>query len=406
MSNTAYARDEWLLPAVLHGESEAEPLDFLALQTLLTAEERNVQAATRKFAETTLAPEIKRWFSGRPPLRELAAEFGRQGLFGTMIGSGVTKPAAVAFGLRMLELEALDTSFRQLVSTQDNLVMFTLARYGSDEQCAEWLPQLRSGEALGCFGMTEPSAGSDPAAMRTVARRDGDDWVITGSKRWITNGVDADIAIVWAKTEDGMRGFLVPTRLKGFSAADINDKVSMRHSSSAQLELQDVRVPSSAMLPHAKGVHAPLSCTSEARYGILWGAVGAARACYDAALHRALDRMQFGNPLAAFQLTQQRLVAMCSKVNAAGLLAIHLGRLREAGCATAAQLSLGKLENVRAALEVARDARALHGGDGVTLTHSPIRHLLNLEAVSTYEGTHEIHTLAVGRALTGISAFR
>jgi glutaryl-CoA dehydrogenase len=242
--------------------------------------------------------------------------------------------------------------------------------------------------------------------MRTVARRDGRDWVLNGQKRRISNGVDADVAIVWAKTEEGMRGFVVPTKSKGFSAVDIADKVSMRHSSSTELTLSDVRLPESALLPLASGVRAPLSCTSEARYGILWGAAGAARDSFHAALWRSLERTQFGRPLAAFQLTQQRLAVMCAKVCHATMLAIHLGRLREHGHATAAQLSLGKLQNVQLGLEVAREARALHGGDGITLEFSPMRHLLNLEAVSTYEGTYEIHTLAVGRALTGIDAFR
>ncbi|WP_375780659.1 acyl-CoA dehydrogenase family protein [Bradyrhizobium sp. ma5] len=401
------AEHVWLLPEVLHGKDTSSPADFLALDSLLTPAERGERDAVRQFVEKELSPHTRDWFKIRPPLRELTRLFGQHRMFGRLIGETAARiPPAVSFGLQMLELEAGDTAFRQLVSTQDNLVMFALAEYGSPEQRSEWLPQLVTGEAVGCFAMTEPTAGSDVAGMQTVARRDGPDWVLNGEKRWITNGVDADVAIVWAKTDEGIRGFVVPTRTAGFSAVDIGDKVAMRHSSSTELGLRNVRLPASALLPLASGSRAPLSCTSEARYGILWGAAGAARDCFLAALERSLARTQFGRPLANFQLTQQRLAVMCSKVGHATMLAIHLGRLREQGCVTAAQLSLGKLQNVQAGLEVAREARALHGGDGITLEFSPIRHMINLEAVSTYEGTHEIHTLAVGRALTGIDAFR
>jgi glutaryl-CoA dehydrogenase len=405
-ASTSVTSDRWLLPEVRHGEAADDPLDFLALDTLLSSEEKSVRARTRKFIADELEPHISEWFQGRVPIRELGREFGRRGFFGSLIGSSNDTPPAVSFGLSMLEFEAADTGLRQFISTQDNLVMFALARYGSPEQRGEWLPRLRTGEAIGCFGMTEPQAGSDASGIRTFATRDGNDWVLNGRKRWITNAVDADVAIVWAQTEEGLRGFVVPTATKGFSAVDIAGKVSMRHSSSADLRLEDVRLPHTALMPLTKGVSAPLSCTNEARYGILWGAVGAARSSYEAALRRARERQQFGKPLAAFQMTQQRLVEMCSKVNRAGLLALHLGRLREAGRATAAQLSLGKLENVRIGLEVAREARAMHGGDGVTLGYPAIRHASNLEAVSTYEGTHEMHTLAIGKALTGVSAFR
>ncbi|MFB9268520.1 acyl-CoA dehydrogenase family protein [Bradyrhizobium erythrophlei] len=400
------AGEYWLLPEVLHGKDESDPTDFLGLDLLLSPAERHERDLVRQFVENELKPHTREWFRTKPPLRELAQLFGRHRMFGRLVGPAAQTPPAVVFGLQMLELEAGDTAFRQLVSTQDNLVMFALAEYGSPEQRAEWLPRLATGEAVGCFAMTEPDAGSDVAGMRTVARRDGRDWVLNGRKRWITNGVDADVAIVWAKTEEGIRGFVVPTRIRGFSAVDIADKVSMRHSSSTELGFSDVRLPETALLPLASGPRAPLSCTSEARYGILWGAAGAARDCFHAALRRSLERTQFGRPLAAFQLTQQRLAVMCAKVCHATMLAIHLGRLREQGRATAAQLSLGKLQNVQIGLEVAREARALHGGDGITMAFSPVRHMLNLEAVSTYEGTHEIHTLAVGRALTGIDAFR
>lgn len=406
LSDYDAAGQKWLLPEVLHGKDASDPIDFLALDSLLSPAERNERNIVRQFVEKELKPHAREWFKAKPPLRELTRLFGHHGMFGKLIGAAAQVPPSVSFGLQMLELEAGDTSFRQLVSTQDNLVMFALAEYGSPAQRSEWLPQLTSGEAIGCFALTEPDAGSDVSGMSTVARRDGPDWVLNGRKRWITNGVDADVAIVWAKTEEGIRGFVVPTKTKGFSAADIADKVSMRHSSSSDITLSDVRLPEAASLPQATGVRAPLSCTSEARYGILWGAAGAARDSFHAALWRSLERTQFGRPLAAFQLTQQRLAVMCSKVCHATMLAIHLGRLREQGHATAAQLSLGKLQNVQIGLEVAREARALHGGDGITMDFSPMRHLLNLEAVSTYEGTYEIHTLAVGRALTGIDAFR
>lgn len=406
LSDQDAASKQWLLPEVLHGKDASDPTDFLAIDSLLSPAERNERHAVRQFVEDKLKPHIRDWFKTKPPLRELARLFGRHRMFGRLIGPVAQTPPAVSFGLQMLELEAGDTAFRQLVSTQDNLVMFALAQYGSPEHRAEWLPRLATGEAIGCFAMTEPTAGSDVAGMRTVAQRSGRDWILNGHKRWITNGVDADVAIAWAKTDEGIRGFVVPTRTKGFSAVDIADKVSMRHSSSTELTFTDVRLPESALLPLASGARAPLSCTSEARYGILWGAAGAARDCYEAARWRSLERTQFGRPLAAFQLTQQRLAVMCAKVGHATMLAVHLGRLREQGRATAAQLSLGKLQNVQIGLDVAREARALHGGDGITLEFSPIRHLLNLEAVSTYEGTHEIHTLAVGRALTGIDAFR
>jgi glutaryl-CoA dehydrogenase len=398
--------DYWLLPEVLHGKDASDPADFLALDSLLTPAERHGRDRVRQFVEAELQPHTREWFRTKPPLRELVRLFGRHRMFGSLIGRAAQIQPAVAFGLQMLELEAGDTGFRQLVSTQDNLVMFALAEYGSPEQRTEWLPQLTTGDAIGCFALTEPDAGSDIAGMETVAKRDGSDWVLNGRKRWITNGVDADVAIIWAKTEQGIRGFVVPTRTKGFSAADIADKVSMGHSSSADIDLSDVRLPESALLPLATGPRAPLSCTSEARYGILWGAAGAARDCFHAALRRSLERTQFGRPLAAFQLTQQRLAVMCAKVSHATMLALHLGRLREQGRVTAAQLSLGKLQNVLIGLEVAREARSLHGGDGITTEFSPVRHMLNLEAVSTYEGTHEIHTLAVGRALTGVDAFR
>jgi glutaryl-CoA dehydrogenase len=400
------AGQQWLLPEVLHGNDASDPADFLALDSLISPSERNERDLVRQFVDKELKPHAREWFKAKPPLRELTRLFGQYRMFGKLIGPAAQVPPSVSFGLQMMELEAGDTSFRQLVSTQDNLVMFALARFGSPDQCSEWLPQLATGDAIGCFALTEPDAGSDVSGMRTVAKRDGRDWVLNGQKRWITNAVDADVAIVWAKTEEGMRGFVVPTKAKGFSAADIADKVSMRHSSSTDISLSDVRLPESAMLPLATGVRAPLSCTSEARYGILWGAAGAARDSFHAALWRSLERTQFGRPLAAFQLTQQRLAMMCSKVCEATMLAIHLGRLREQGRATAAQLSLGKLKNVQLGFEVAREARALHGGDGITMEFSPMRHMLNLEAVSTYEGTYEIHMLAVGRALTGIDAFR
>jgi glutaryl-CoA dehydrogenase len=321
-------------------------------------------------------------------------------------GYGCAGLSAVAYGVACRELEAVDSGLRSFVSVQGSLAMFAIHRWGSEQQREEWLPRMAAGEALGCFGLTEPDAGSDPGSMRTRARRDGDDWVLNGSKMWITNGTLADVAVVWAGTDDGIRGFVVPTDSKGFSATKIGRKLSLRASVTAELAFDDLRLPADAAFPEVRGLRGPLSCLNEARYGILWGAVGSARACYQEALDYTMRRTQFGKPIASYQLTQKKLAEMVIAVNNASLAALQIGRLKDAGTLEPAQVSYGKLGNVRAALEVARTARTMLGGAGITLDHSVMRHMNNLETVMTYEGTEEMHTLSIGQALTGIAAFR
>jgi glutaryl-CoA dehydrogenase len=294
---------------------------------------------------------------------------------------------------------------RSFVSVQGSLAMFPIWAFGSEEQKQQWLPPMAAGELIGCFGLTEPDAGSDPSAMKTSARRDGPDWVLNGTKMWITNGGIADVAIVWAQTDEGIRGFIVPTDTAGFSAIDIHHKMSLRASVTSELVLDDVRLPADAILPNVAGLKGPLSCLNEARFGIVFGSTGAARACYEAALSYSKERVQFGKPIAGFQLTQRKLVEMMVKVNQGMLLAMHLGRKRDDGTVTAEQVSFGKLVNVRSALEVAREARSVLGANGITLEYPVIRHMNNLESVYTYEGTNEVHILTLGQAITGISAF-
>ena len=331
---------------------------------------------------------------------------GALGLLGMHLGGyGTAGTNAVSYGLACLELEAGDSGVRSFVSVQGSLAMFPIWAFGSEEQKQEWLPPMAEGEAIGCFGLTESDAGSDPSAMKTNARPDGPDWVLNGTKMWITNGGIADVAIVWAHTDDGVRGFIVPTDTPGFSANDIHQKLSLRASVTSELVLDDVRLPAEAVLPGVAGLKGPLSCLNEARFGITFGSVGAARACYESALNYAKERTQFGKPIAAFQLTQRKLVDMMVKVNQGMLLAMHLGRKRDDGTLTAEQVNFGKMTNVRAALEVAREARSVLGANGITLEYPVIRHMNNLESVYTYEGTNEIHTLALGQAITGISAF-
>ncbi|MGZ4244370.1 MAG: acyl-CoA dehydrogenase family protein, partial [Solirubrobacteraceae bacterium] len=314
--------------------------------------------------------------------------------------------SATAYGLACLELEAGDSGLRSLVSVQGSLAMFAIHRWGSEEQKQEWLPRMAAGEALGCFGLTEPDAGSDPGAMRTRARRDGEDWILHGSKMWITNGSAAEVAVVWARTDEGIRGFLVPRGTKGFTTQDIHRKLSLRASVTSELLLDDVRLPASAMLPEATSLRGPLSCLNEARYGIVWGAIGAARACYEAALAYAKDRVAFGRPIAATQIQQVKLAQMALEVNRGALLALHLGRMKDEGRLRPEHVSMGKLGNVNAALEVARTARQVLGANGITLEYPVIRHMNNLESVVTYEGTADVHALVVGHAITGINAFR
>ncbi len=384
------------------------PLDLVDLDRLLTDEERDVRDSTRRFVDERVRPYVAGWWeAGTVPVRELAREAGALGLLGMQLqGYGGAGLGAVAHGMVCAELEAGDSGVRSLVSVQGSLVVHAVHAYGSDEQRERWLPGLVRGELLGCFGLTEADAGSDPGSMRTTAQRDGDDWLLSGTKAWITNGTVADVAVVWARTQEGVRGFLVPSDLPGFTAREVPRKLSLRASVTAELALDDVRVPADARLPGARGLSGPLSCLVHARLGIVAGVVGAARDCLETALRYTREREQFGRPLAGFQLTQAKLADMAAALGQSALLAVHLGRLREAGVLRPEQVSLGKMANVRAALDIARTCRALLGGAGITLDHPVMRHMANLETVLTYEGTHEVHQLVVGQALTGIGAFR
>ncbi len=381
--------------------------DFLNLDHLLGDEERMIRDTARAFVADRVLPDVGDWFErGRMP-RELVTELGGLGLLGMQLeGYGCAGASATAYGLVCMELEAGDSSVRSLVSVQGSLAMFAIHRWGSEEQRQRWLPAMAAGEAIGCFGLTEPDSGSDPGSMRTRARRDGSDWILNGAKAWITNGTIADVAVVWAVTDDGVRGFLVAAGTPGFSAPEIHRKLSLRASVTSELVLEDVRLPAAAMLPEARSLRGPLSCLNEARYGIVWGAAGAARACLEAALSYAGERVQFGRPIASFQIQQQKLASMAVEVSRAALLAHHLGRLKDGGLLAPEQVSLGKLANVNAALEVARSARQVLGANGITLEYPVIRHMNNLESVVTYEGTADIHALVVGAALTGTEAFR
>lgn len=385
-----------------------DPKDFLGVDADLTDDQRAIRDTVRDFAATELAPHVADWYeTGQLPARELAGTFGRLGLLGMHLrGYGCAGVDAVAYGLACRELEAVDSGLRSFVSVQGSLAMFAIHRWGSEDQRAHWLPRMATGELLGCFGLTEPDAGSDPGSMRTRARRDGSDWVLDGSKLWITNGTVADVAIVWANTEEGVRGFVVPTDTSGFAANEIERKLSLRASLTAELVLDGVRVPADAVLPEAGGLGAPLSCLTEARYGILCGVVGAARTCYETALEYARTREQFGKPLASFQLTQRKLADLLIEVNRAGLVALQLGRLKNAGRLHHTQVSFGKLANVRSAIDVARTARGMLGANGISLEYPVMRHMSNLETVLTYEGTEEMHALVLGQAVTGIPAFR
>jgi glutaryl-CoA dehydrogenase len=386
---------------------ELRPRDFLDLDGQLDDEERLIRDTVRAFVAERVTPEVGAWFEAGSAPRELATELGGLGLLGMHLeGYGCAGASATAYGLACMELEAGDSGVRSLVSVQGSLAMYAIWRWGSEEQKQEWLPRMATGEAIGCFGLTEPDSGSDPGSMRTRARRDGSDWILHGQKMWITNGSSADLAVIWATTEEGIRGFLVPRGTPGFSAQDIHHKLSLRASVTSELLLDDVRLPAAAMLPEALSLRAPLSCLDEARYGIVWGSAGAARACFEAALEYAGERRQFGRPIASFQIQQQKLATMALEVNRASLLALHLGRLKDGGRLRSEQVSMGKLGNVNAALEVARTARQVLGANGVTLEYPVIRHMNNLESVVTYEGTADIHALVVGEALTGIQAFR
>jgi glutaryl-CoA dehydrogenase len=384
-----------------------DPLDLLDTPSLLAEEERDIQATVARFLADRVRPHLPEWFENAHFPRELAPELGKLGLLGMHLeGYGCAGVGAVAYGMACLELEAADSGLRSFVSVQGSLAMYSIWRYGSPEQKQQWLPKLAAGEAIGCFGLTEPDFGSNPAGMRTRAVRDGGDWILDGTKMWITNGGLADVATVWAGTDEGVRGFLVPRGTPGFTTHDIERKLSLRASVTSELILQGVRLPESARLPEARGLGAPLSCLNEARFGIMFGAVGAARDCLQTALAYADARIQFDRPISAFQLTQRKLADMAVSLNTAMLLAVHLGRLKERGRIRPEQISVGKLNNVREAIAIARECRTILGANGVSLEYSPLRHANNLESVLTYEGTSEIHTLVIGQALTGQSAYR
>jgi glutaryl-CoA dehydrogenase len=387
--------------------SALDPYDFLDVDGLLDDEERAIRDTVRQFVRERVLPEVGDWFEQGILPRELFGELARLGLLGMHLeGYGLPGASSVAYGIVCREHEAGDAGVRSAVSVQGSLAMYAIWRWGTEEQKERWLPAMHAGEAIGCFGLTEPDAGSDPGSMRTHARRDGSDWVLNGAKMWITNGTIADVAVVWARTDDGaIRGFLVERGTKGFSAPEIHKKISLRASVTSELVLEDVRVPADAVFPDVTTLRGPLSCLSEARYGIVWGAVGSARACFEAAVEYARERIVFGKPISAFQLTQQKLAEMALEINRASLVALHLGRMKDAGTLRPEHVSLGKMGNVRGALEVCRSARTILGANGVTLEYPVIRHMNNLESVLTYEGTHEVHTLVVGQALTGENAF-
>ncbi|MFF4624785.1 acyl-CoA dehydrogenase family protein [Nonomuraea jabiensis] len=382
--------------------------DLLRLDDRLDADQRLIRDTVKSFVSDRVLPHVGDWFEEAAfPARELAPELGALGLLGMHLqGYGCAGTDAVSYGVACRELEAGDSGLRSFVSVQGSLAMFPIWRYGSDEQKEEWLPRMAAGSAIGCFGLTEPDHGSDPANMRTYAKKDGSDWILNGSKMWITNGSIADVALVWAQTDEGIRGFVVPTSTPGFSAPEIHKKLSLRASITSSLYFDDVRLPASAALPGVVGLRGPLSCLSEARFGIVWGVVGAARACLEAAVDYAKTRVQFDKPIGSFQLTQEKLAWMYVGTAQAQLTALHLGTLKDAGQLEPRQISFGKLANVRAALDIARQARSILGGNGITLEYPVIRHMNNLESVLTYEGTQEIHTLVLGEALTGLAAYR
>jgi len=381
------------------------PLDLIDVNALLSDEERQIRDLAREWVVDRILPEVEGWYErGEFPARELAAELGRLGFLGMQLPE-IGGLGAVAYGLVELELEAGDSGLRSFVSVTSALAMYAIWAFGTDGQKVEWLPRLQSGEAIGCFGLTEPDAGSDPGSMRTFARRDGDDWVLSGTKMWITNGSVSDVAIVWAHTDEGIRGFVVPCDAPGFSAPDIHKKLSLRASVTSELVMDEVRLPADAVLPEVTGLRGPLSCLNEARFGIIWGVMGAARACFESSLDYAKTRIQFERPIGSFQLIQKKLADMALELNKGTLLAYHLGRMKEQGRLRPQQVSVGKLNNTRAALEIARTSRGIHGANGITLEYPIMRHMTNLESVITYEGTEEVHTLVIGEALTGLRAY-
>lgn len=384
------------------------PFALLDLDALLTEEQRMIRDTVRQYVDARIRPEIADWFErGTLPAAELAREMGEIGLLGMHLeGYECAGTDAISYGLANLELEAGDSGLRSLVSVQGSLAMFAIHHWGSEEQKLEWLPRMARGEVIGCFGLTEPDFGSNPSGMRTFARRDGEDWVLNGTKMWITSGTVAGVAVVWANTDEGIRGFVVPTDLKGFTANEIHKKLSLRASVTAELVLDDVRLPGSAMLPGARGLRGPLTCLGEARFGIIWGVVGAARDCLESAIDYSMTRVQFDRPIGGFQLTQRKLAEMAVSLDTSFLLAHRIGTLKDAGAVRPETISVGKFNNVQAAIDIARECRSILGGNGITLEYPVMRHANNLEAVLTYEGTHEIHTLVIGEALTGLAAYQ
>ncbi|GDX33075.1 glutaryl-CoA dehydrogenase [Actinomycetes bacterium] len=389
-------------------QAPQRPLDLFEIDHLLSEEERAMRDVVRVYVDDQIKPRVADWFEfGEIPARELALELGALGVMGMHLeGYDCAGTSAVAYGLACMELEAGDSGIRSLVSVQGSLAMYAIHAFGSDEQKTTWLPRLAAGSAIGCFGLTEADFGSNPSGMRTNAKRDGDDWILNGSKMWITNGNVADVAVVWAQTDDGIRGFVVPTNAPGFVANAIHKKMSLRASVTSELVFTDIRLPSNAMLPGVKGLKGPLSCLNEARFGIIFGTMGAARDCLETAISYSIDREQFEKPIASFQLTQKKLADMALELGKGTLLALHLGRLKDEHLIRPEQISVGKLNNAREALNIARECRGILGGNGITLEYPIIRHMNNLESVYTYEGTNEMHTLVVGEALTGIAAYR
>ncbi|MFA6574036.1 MAG: acyl-CoA dehydrogenase family protein [Nocardioides sp.] len=390
------------------GTTPQSPLGFFATDTLLSEEDIAIRDTVRKHVEDKIKPQLAGWYeSATIPARELAKELGSLGVLGMHLeGYGCAGTSATAYGLACMELEAGDSGLRSLVSVQGSLAMFAIWKHGTEEQKQEWLPRMAAGEAIGCFGLTEPDFGSNPGGMRTRAKRDGVDWVLTGNKMWITNGSVADVAVVWAQTDEGIRGFVVPTDTPGFSAPEIKQKMSLRASVTSELVLDNVRLPDSAVLPGVTGLAGPLSCLNEARFGIVFGALGAARDCLETAIAYAQEREIFDKPLAGFQLTQAKIADMSLELGKGMLLALHLGRLKDAGTLDHRQVSLGKLNNTREAIKIARECRTILGAAGITLEYPLMRHANNLESVLTYEGTSEVHQLVIGQALTGHAAYR
>ena len=382
-------------------------MDLVGFDSLLNEEEIALRSTVREFVDATIRPNIAEWYEKAVFPLEIVPEMAKLGLLGMHLkGYGCAGRSAVEYGLAGAELEAGDSGLRTFVSVQGSLAMSAIYKWGSEEQKQEWLPRMAAGEAIGCFGLTEPTAGSDPGSMKTFARRDGEDWVISGAKRWIGLATVAKVAVIWAQTDEGIRGFVVPTDTPGFKATPIQPKLSMRASIQCEIELTDVRLPASALLPEAKGLRGPFSCLNEARYGIIWGAMGAARDSFEVALKYSQERMQFDRPLAGYQLTQQKFADMALEIDKGFLLALQIGRLKDAGTLQHHQISVGKLNNCREAIKIAREARTILGGNGITFDYSPLRHANNLESVRTYEGTDEVHALILGQQLTGEAAFR